>query len=434
MALINSKICPLSCFASTNPNSLPKFLVSKFHGTVDSSSPANTTKRSSPSNFNLPVSNYLRRLDMIDNIQGLGIDFHFLHEIDQILHIVYKGFNQNNGCYDRDLREVALCFRLLRQEGHNKHPRQEEWIQNDLQNDVKGLIELYEASELGVEGEEILDSLRECTFTRLNELCSGRDSHEEREIMNSLAQPRHKTLRRLTSNKFISIIKIGGEEDNEWLQSLLRVAECDSIMLKSLIREEIPQAFKAEEGKKLATEMAYMVPGILQEPCFSEQRLDLTKPISLVYIIDDIFDVYGELDELTIFTQVVESGLICSERSWSKQNGLIRVTYQILRSNGFVSSGVHLVMLHLLGEEITTGKVELIESIPKIVSSAATILRLWDDLGSAKCDDPAPLLYDAQLDHDLLNPPDYVQLDCPPQDQATMMINNFPASTNISSV
>ncbi|CAF2040179.1 unnamed protein product [Brassica napus] len=202
--------------------------------------------------------------------------------------------------------------------------------------------------------------------------------------MNSLAQPRHKTLRRLTSNKFISIIKIGGEEDNEWLQSLLRVAECDSIMLKSLIREEIPQAFKAEEGKKLATEMAYMVPGILQEPCFSEQRLDLTKPISLVYIIDDIFDVYGELDELTIFTQVVESGLICSERSWSKQNGLIRVTYQILRSNGFVSSGVHLVMLHLLGEEITTGKVELIESIPKIVSSAATILRLWDDLGSAK--------------------------------------------------
>ncbi|KAG2277260.1 hypothetical protein Bca52824_059815 [Brassica carinata] len=63
MALINSKISPLSCFASTNPNSLPKFLVSKFHGTVASSSPANTTKRSSPSNVYLPVSNYLRRFD-----------------------------------------------------------------------------------------------------------------------------------------------------------------------------------------------------------------------------------------------------------------------------------------------------------------------------------------------------------------------------------
>jgi len=55
--------------------------------------------------------------------------------------------------------------------------------------------------------------------------------------------------------------------------------------------------------------------------------------------------------------------------------------------NGVVSSGVHLVMLHvyiLLGEDLTKEKVELIESNPGIVSSAATILRLWDDLGSAK--------------------------------------------------
>lgn len=55
--------------------------------------------------------------------------------------------------------------------------------------------------------------------------------------------------------------------------------------------------------------------------------------------------------------------------------------------NGVVSSGVQLVMLHvyfLLGEELTTDKVELIESNPRIVSAAATILRLYDDLGSAK--------------------------------------------------
>lgn len=55
--------------------------------------------------------------------------------------------------------------------------------------------------------------------------------------------------------------------------------------------------------------------------------------------------------------------------------------------NGVVSSGAHLVMIHvyfLLGEEITRDKIELIESSPSIVSSAATILRLWDDLGSAK--------------------------------------------------
>ncbi|KAJ0261604.1 Terpene synthase [Hirschfeldia incana] len=443
MALIIPKISPLSCFASTNPNNLPKVFVSNIHSTVASSSPANTTRRSSPSNVYHPVSNYLRRfdrhkisieyiqelhikkvksiliahlddplksLDMINNIQVLGIDLHFLHEIDQILHIVYKEFNQKKGCYGRDLREVALCFRLLRQEGHNVQESifrnildNKSGFKDDLQNDVKCLIELYEASELGVEGEEILDSLRECTFTRLNELCSGRESHEEREIINSLAQPRHKTLTRLTSKR--------------WWRELGLYKE---------LRKARNQPLKWHTWSL----------EILQDPCFSEQRLDLTKPISLVYIIDDIFDVYGELEELTIFTQVVErwdhEGLeklprymkVCFEaldtitmeismkifkshglnptdslrKSWASLCGAFLVEAKWFISgylpdteeymeNGVVSSGVHLVMLHvyyLLGEEITKEKVELIENNPEIVLSAATILRLWDDLGSAK--------------------------------------------------
>lgn len=42
------------------------------------------------------------------------------------------------------------------------------------------------------------------------------------------------------------------------------------------------------------------------DPRFSEQRIELTKPISLVYIIDDIFDVYGTLDQLTLFTDAIK--------------------------------------------------------------------------------------------------------------------------------
>lgn len=44
---------------------------------------------------------------------------------------------------------------------------------------------------------------------------------------------------------------------------------------------------------------------VLTDPTLSEQRVELTKPISLVYIIDDIFDVYGTLDELTLFTEAI---------------------------------------------------------------------------------------------------------------------------------
>ena len=44
---------------------------------------------------------------------------------------------------------------------------------------------------------------------------------------------------------------------------------------------------------------------MLTGPSFSDQRIDLTKPISFIYLIDDIFDVYGTLDELTLFTEAV---------------------------------------------------------------------------------------------------------------------------------
>lgn len=44
---------------------------------------------------------------------------------------------------------------------------------------------------------------------------------------------------------------------------------------------------------------------LLTDRCFSEERIELAKPLSLIYTIDDIFDVYGAIDELTLFTEAV---------------------------------------------------------------------------------------------------------------------------------
>ncbi|OMO98202.1 hypothetical protein COLO4_14081 [Corchorus olitorius] len=55
--------------------------------------------------------------------------------------------------------------------------------------------------------------------------------------------------------------------------------------------------------------------------------------------------------------------------------------------NGIISSGVHIMLVHtffLLGEGLNHQNVELIDDNPGMISSTATILRLWDDLGSAK--------------------------------------------------
>ncbi|XP_065877205.1 probable terpene synthase 13 [Euphorbia lathyris] len=55
--------------------------------------------------------------------------------------------------------------------------------------------------------------------------------------------------------------------------------------------------------------------------------------------------------------------------------------------NGIVSTGVHVVLVHLfflVGEGINKENVELIEGNPGIMRTTSKILRLWDDLGSAK--------------------------------------------------
>ncbi|CAA3028735.1 (3S,6E)-nerolidol synthase 1-like isoform X1 [Olea europaea subsp. europaea] len=43
----------------------------------------------------------------------------------------------------------------------------------------------------------------------------------------------------------------------------------------------------------------------LSDPSMSEQRLELTKSITFIDIIDDIFDLYWTPEELTVFTRAV---------------------------------------------------------------------------------------------------------------------------------
>lgn len=62
-------------------------------------------------------------LVLVDAVQRLGVDYHFRKEIEEILQRQYSmmvstdKYDQRHD--DQSLREVALRFRLLRQEGYN---------------------------------------------------------------------------------------------------------------------------------------------------------------------------------------------------------------------------------------------------------------------------------------------------------------------------
>ncbi|XVF87632.1 hypothetical protein PTKIN_Ptkin18bG0135700 [Pterospermum kingtungense] len=389
-------------------------------------------------------------LAMIDAIQRLGIDHHFQFEIENVLQKQYI-LACTNGGHNHDLHEAALRFRLLRQEGYfvpagvfNRFKDRKGSFRHELSRDIKGVMELYEASELGINGEDILDEAREFSSQILREWGAAEVNHlSGKAIRDTLDKPYHKSLSRFTAR---DLLTTNFQSTNGWINILQELAKMDFNIVQSLHQNEIVRISNwwKELGLSKELEFARDQPlkwyicsmACLTDPSLSEERIDLTKPISLIYIIDDIFDVYGTLDELTLFTQAVDgwdyaatdplpdymkicfkalhditdeiSHKVYKKHGWNPVNSLRKAWATLCRAflveaqwfssgkmpkakeyldNGIISSGVHIVLVHsffLLGHGLNIQNVELIDNDPGLISSTATILRLWDDLGSAE--------------------------------------------------
>lgn len=61
------------------------------------------------------ASEALDKLELIDNLQRLGLAYHFEDEIKKIMEEVYN--HTDNGWKEDDLYAVSLKFRLFRQHG-----------------------------------------------------------------------------------------------------------------------------------------------------------------------------------------------------------------------------------------------------------------------------------------------------------------------------
>ncbi|NP_001306121.1 linalool/nerolidol synthase [Solanum lycopersicum] len=386
-------------------------------------------------------------LVLVDTLQRMGIEHHFQQEIQSILQKEYE----QNTCFLKyqNHHDISLCFRLLRQEGYHVSADVFKKLKNNddgtfglnLNQDVNGLIGLYEASQLGVEGEYILDEIAKFSGDHLNACLVNSD--EARIIKETLKYPYHKSLSRWKAKSFINNFK----GINGWGKSTLQeLANMDYSITKEIHQHELIQVSRwwsslglAEDLKLLRDQPLkwYTWPmTMLTDPKMSQQRIELAKCISFVYVVDDIFDVYGTIEELTLFTQAVNRWELCvmkdlpeymratykalydtinsigyniykiygqnptqnlrnawanlcnaflKEAKWFA-SGELPTTDEYLK-NGLVSSGVHVVLVHmfyLLGFGLNNQNSIYLEDSSAMASSVATILRLWDDLGSAK--------------------------------------------------
>ncbi|CAN0914670.1 Probable terpene synthase 12 [Linum grandiflorum] len=259
-------------------------------------------------------------LELIDDIQRLGFAHGFENDIREAL----GRFLDNGGCHAManryySVHDVALGFRLLRQNGY--HVSQDVFkefvkVYND-DWDVKDMLSLYEASYLAHEGEDILDEARERTTNYLNNFLLQTNSIDEnttvREVVRrSLECPLHRRMEMLEARWYIESyhkIKVANP-------ALVELATSEFNMAQSVLQCDLKNVSRWWNSLGLAKELIFSrdrlvecffwTVGMMFQPQFSSCRKGLTKVASFVTTIDDIYDVYGTMDELELFTNAVE--------------------------------------------------------------------------------------------------------------------------------
>ncbi|MED6144374.1 hypothetical protein PIB30_015156 [Stylosanthes scabra] len=397
-------------------------------------------------------SNAEECLFMVDSIQRLGIEHHFEHEIASTLENQYLQTQTRTSYHHphphQKLSRLALQFRLLRQQGYYVHTDMFDEYRNTkgelkhtllYEEDIDGLMALFEASQLSIPGEHFLDEA--ALFSR-QYLCSiasrFHDHPQAKPIQHTLRFPFHRTLPRFIPP---TLQPIGNAP---WITSLQELSQMDTQLLNSLHLKEIAQVSKSVVEKDLGLAKKskfvrdepikwYMWPmACLPDPRFSQERVDLTKPLSLIYIFDDMFDCYGNIHELTLFTHAVQrwelAGMeelpecmkVCFKTLYQVTNEFAFKTYTkhglnpistLVKSwvrlcnafleeakwlssgkmpsaeeylkNGRVSTGVQVILVHVffsMGHGLTDQNIALMNEFPSIISTLSTILRLCDDL------------------------------------------------------
>ncbi|CAI0420580.1 unnamed protein product, partial [Linum tenue] len=170
-------------------------------------------------------------------------------------------------------------------------------FKQEISGDVRGLLSLYEASYLGFPGEIVLDEAK--SFAR---------THLQEEL------PSHWRTRRCEAWWHIEQYR---EDSTEGMDpALLELAMLEFNMVQLVYQAELEELHrwwkKLGLPKKLGfardrlTESFQWAVGLIQEPQFSYCRKTMTKLTCLINVVDDVYDVYGSLDELHLFTTAIQ--------------------------------------------------------------------------------------------------------------------------------
>ncbi|KAK6919416.1 Terpene synthase, N-terminal domain [Dillenia turbinata] len=150
----------------------------------------------------------LERLELIDEVQRLGLRYKFETEIKNAVQDVVNQTNDQDAMLHHDIHSTALRFRILRQHGYHvpqeifdRFKDENSHFKADLCNDVEGMLSLYEASFFGLGDENTIDDAKVFATKHLKGLNEAKlDSLMARKVNHALDMPLHWRLNRIPDN------------------------------------------------------------------------------------------------------------------------------------------------------------------------------------------------------------------------------------------
>ncbi|KAL4619300.1 hypothetical protein ACB092_06G069100 [Castanea dentata] len=352
-----------------------------------------------------PLEEPSQKLNLIDLLQRLGVSYHYENEIEKTLQQLHRTL------YDRDDQEnvddlynVAIQFRLLRQQGYyiscdkfSKFKDTNGNLKESLTSDVRGMLSLYEATHLRVHGEDILDEALLFTAPQLESVASRLSPPLAVEVRHALKQPIRKGLPRLEARQYFSIY----QEDPSHDKFLLTFAKLDFNLLQKQHQKELADIARWWKDLNFSRKLPFIRDRVIEcyfwilgvyfelEYCFA--RRILTKVIAMTSTIDDIYDVYGTLEEVELFTKAVERWDISAIDQLSEYmkvcyQALLDVYYEMEEKIVVTSAYSMLATTSLvgMGDIVTKDSFEWLFSDPKMVRASAVVCRFMDDIVSHK--------------------------------------------------
>uniref|UniRef100_A0A804IM68 Terpene synthase n=1 Tax=Musa acuminata subsp. malaccensis TaxID=214687 RepID=A0A804IM68_MUSAM len=389
------------------------------------------------------------QLQLIDHLRQLGVAYHFKEDIKDALWTIYGSMEEVRMVLKDNLHATGLMFRLLREHGFavsegvfNRFIDEKGNLKASLRHQTEGLVSLYEASHLAKEGEHVLEEATNFTTKQLKSLMEGSlEPHLREHVAHALELPLNWRMPRLQTRWFIE----ASQREAKMNPVLLELAKLDFNRVQIIYQRELREVSRWWNNLGLAqrlpfsrdrlVENYFWTVGWVFEPQFGRCRELHTKANCLIVTLDDVYDIYGTMDELELFTDAVdrwdvnamdklpEYMRICFLALFNTTND---IAYSVLKEKGLdiiphlkkawadvckahmvearwyhqgytpnleeylenalvsVSGPLILTLAYCTSNDVSQETLEDFHSCPEIARRSSMILRLCDDLGTSK--------------------------------------------------